>query len=213
MNLREIVGKLAGCPASDVGPDFRLDGPGLSGSMKKSILIASVRRQLGVECMRAAQAKTFAELESVVRAAASAGAKEPSESARVLAGDLERGELPAGLRCGIDVEAADALPLAQDYANHEFYRDAFTLDEIAYCAGQANPRIHFAARWCAKESLKKCDPVFLTERMGSIEVVRRETGGLRLVHHGSSGRRDLEHAVSIAHTDSIAAAVVVAPVR
>ena len=62
------------------------------------------------------------------------------------------------LACGIDIERVDAMPVTDDYWEHEFYKESFSKDEIAYCLLQENPRMHFAARWCAKEALVKCDP-------------------------------------------------------
>jgi phosphopantetheine--protein transferase-like protein len=214
MNLREIVAKLAARPASEIGPDFGLDGPGLKGSMRKSILIASIRRHLNVECMAAAQAKTFADLEAAVAAAATTSNGATSVAASAApdpAAALAQGAASSGLACGIDLESVDALPTAGDYAAHEFYAGHFTPAEIAYCAAQTNPRSHFAARWCAKEALKKCCAEFADVEMSDLEVVRRVSGRLALARRGPGGFQPLPHAVSVTHTDALAAAVVVAP--
>ncbi|MBI5210276.1 MAG: 4'-phosphopantetheinyl transferase superfamily protein [Elusimicrobia bacterium] len=210
MTLQDIVAKLADCPASEVVPGFSLERPGLQGSMRKSVLVASIRRHLDVECMEAARATTFAELEDLLRRAGAPGQdSRPAGPERALARDVGRSVIQAALRCGIDIETCDMFPATDDYAGHEFYKGAFTPDEIAYCARQSHPRTHFAARWCAKESLKKCDPGFLMEKMSAIEVVRDDAGSLSLRHHAPGGTRSLPHAVSVTHTDTMAAAVVV----
>jgi len=109
----------------------------------------------------------------------------------------------------LDIENIADLPEAPDYREHEFYQTMFTSEEIAYCIAQENPRMHFAARWCAKEALVKCDPAFRAEKLSSIEVVRQDTGAVFLRHHASGTARKLAHGVSLTHTNSIAAACVV----
>ena len=52
--------------------------------------------------------------------------------------------------CGIDLESPEQFPLETDYWESEFYRANFSRAEIAYCMAQADPRQHFAARWCAR---------------------------------------------------------------
>ena len=103
----------------------------------------------------------------------------------------------------------DAMPMADDYWEHEFYKESFSKDEIAYCLLQENPRMHFAARWCAKEALVKCDPAFKGQSFATMEVVRAESGELSLAHHANGTSKKPSHAVSISHTETMAAAVVV----
>jgi hypothetical protein len=66
MGLKETVAGLVHCSPKEIGPDFSLDRPPLDESLGKSILIAAIRRDLGVECMAAASAKTYQELEDTV---------------------------------------------------------------------------------------------------------------------------------------------------
>ena len=118
--------------------------------------------------------------------------------------------LAAGaVRCGIDIELIDHLPRVADCWEDPFYRDHFAPAEIAYCQLQETPALHFAARWCAKEALKKCDGAFLPTAMKDIEVVADGTGSPFLVHHAGNGTRRLPHAVSLSHTMHAAVAVVV----
>ncbi|MBI5623846.1 MAG: 4'-phosphopantetheinyl transferase superfamily protein [Elusimicrobia bacterium] len=208
MDLAGIVAKLAECSPAEVGPDFSLDRPGLQGSMRRSVLIASIRKHLGVDCMAAVHARTFGELSALVSGGSGAG--EPSPSLRAVPEELRKAGSLSFLRCGIDIESVEMLPKAEDYAAHPFYHDNFTADEIAYCGRQPDPRPHFAARWCAKEALKKSEPSLMAEPMSSLEVVRTDSGALFLRRRGKGGSKDLPHSVSVSHTESVAAAVVVA---
>jgi phosphopantetheine--protein transferase-like protein len=115
----------------------------------------------------------------------------------------------ASVRCGMDLENVADLPETTNYRDHEFYRDNFTPEEIAYCVLQENPRMHFAARWCAKEALFKCDPAWRNTKFSEIEVVRDQTGEVSLRHASNGASRKLSHAVSLSHTNTLAAAFVV----
>ncbi|MFA6317995.1 MAG: 4'-phosphopantetheinyl transferase superfamily protein [Elusimicrobiota bacterium] len=210
MDLADIVAKLANCGRAEIGPGFSLDRPGLKGSMRRSVLIASIRKHLGVECMDAARASTFGELEALVGRGPGKGPERPAPSVSAMPEELKKAGVLSFLRCGIDIEAVEMLPKSEDYPAHPFYQDNFTGDELSYCSRQADPRPHFAARWCAKEALKKSDPSLMAERMGSLEVVRSDSGSLSLRLHGHAGPRNLPHSVSISHTETLAAAVVVA---
>jgi len=101
------------------------------------------------------------------------------------------------------------LPEATDYWEEPFYKANFTPAEIAYCVGQSNPRMHFAARWCAKEALKKCLPAYTQWEMKRIEVVRGEAGRpyLRLTEDG--GAKTPPVALSLTHSEDWALAMVV----
>ena len=74
---------------------------------------------------------------------------------------------------------------------------------------QERPALHFAARWCAKEALKKCDPDFLSEEMKNLEVVFGESHQPSLNHYVGGEVRRLPHAVSISHTPLAAIAIVI----
>jgi phosphopantetheine--protein transferase-like protein len=111
--------------------------------------------------------------------------------------------------CGIDIELIDHLPPMGDCWEEPFYRDHFAPAEIAYCLLQEMPALHFTARWCAKEALKKCDSAFLATAPKDIEVISDGSGAPFLVHHSGGGSYRLLHAVSLSHTAHAAVAVVV----
>jgi phosphopantetheine--protein transferase-like protein len=117
--------------------------------------------------------------------------------------------LAEGFACGMDIELVENLPRVQDYWEDPFYTATFTASETAYCLLQASPPLHFAARWCAKEALKKCDPAYSRVAMNQLEVVLTATGApaLQSATHGTWER--LPVTVSLSHTTSMAAAVVI----
>jgi phosphopantetheine--protein transferase-like protein len=202
-DLRGVVAQLCKCAPEEINDGFSLDVPALRGSLKKAVLIASIRRYLGQDCMAAAAAKTFGELEALVSGKAQPSTAAPETKPAVAPSAVE---MPAasGVNCGMDIEAVAQLPETSDYAGHQFYRDSFSPEEIAYCAKQAKPRLHFAARWCAKEALKKCDPAYRDVRLSELELARQDSGAVSFRSRGEA----LPHAVSVSHTEETAAAVV-----
>ncbi|MCX5796651.1 MAG: 4'-phosphopantetheinyl transferase superfamily protein [Elusimicrobia bacterium] len=210
-DLRTIVAEMAKVDPGQVGPTFSLQSPAFSSSLKKAVLVASIRRNLGVDCMRAALAKDFAELEQMVRAGPEAPVDLPAAAPQPSPVPLPEGAAAQGLRCGIDLELVESLPEAPDYRTHDFYVRNFTEAERAYCAAQKDPRMHLAARWAAKEALRKCDPLLSAEPFGDIEVVREESGRTFFQRRSARGPARLPHAVSLTHTAQLAAAVVVLP--
>jgi hypothetical protein len=73
--LEEIVGELAGCDPGAVDDGFSLDRPGLDSSLRRAILIAAIRRELGKDCMQAGVSRTFGELRQAVAEAPPARGK------------------------------------------------------------------------------------------------------------------------------------------
>lgn len=70
--LEDIVADLTGHPVANISDTLNLDEAGLGNSLKRALLIASIRRHLGKDCMQAGTVKTFADLKEVVSRAASA---------------------------------------------------------------------------------------------------------------------------------------------
>jgi holo-[acyl-carrier protein] synthase len=109
----------------------------------------------------------------------------------------------------VDIESIAALPDAEDPWEDAFYQQTFAKSEIAYCLTQEAPRQHFAARWAAKEALKKCDPAYLRAEMSDLEVVVQPDGVPSLRLRDGESSRKLPHALSLSHTDDFAVAMVV----
>ena len=208
--LRQIVAQLAGLKPEAIGPDFSLRSRGLQSSVRRAALAAAIRRHLGVNVPQVYSVVSFGELEAAILQ----GDSKTTDSG-MLPNDLQKTVAASALSsvddlaCGIDIERVDAMPVTDDYWEHEFYKESFSKDEIAYCLLQENPRMHFAARWCAKEALVKCDPAFKGQPFSTMEVVRNESGEVSLAHHSNGSSTKPPHAVSISHTETMAAAVVV----
>jgi phosphopantetheine--protein transferase-like protein len=222
--LRRIVARLAAVDAQEIQTDFSLETPALKSSIKRAVLAAAIRRELNVNCVTTHTVRTFGELAADVCGpstqpkveSTSSLAPVPARAVSLAAAPLPTVVQPmatAGseFQCGIDIEMVNDLPEAMDYREHEFYRNSFSPDEIAYCLLQNNPRMHFAVRWCAKEALFKCDRSFRDEKLSNIEVVRSPQGDVSLRHRVNGSFGNLPHALSLSHTDDIAAAFVVKP--
>jgi len=100
--------------------------------------------------------------------------------------------------------------------NESFKTHVFSENEIAYCAKQKNPFIHFAARWAVKEAyLKAFGLKFIgNHRLHEIETVHNEDGkpfikllGLSETMHAEKKLGSIH--VSISHTDTHAVAYVI----
>jgi phosphopantetheine--protein transferase-like protein len=210
IQLRRAVAEFFEVDEGEVGPSFSLQGRRGQGSIARAALDSLIRRRAGLTVRSVYLAQTYGELEAelVPRAATAPPVAE--------VGDLRsdgQGIAPisttGAVRCGVDIELIDHLPRAADCWEEPFYRDHFAPAEIAYCLLQETPAMHFTARWCVKEALKKCDGTFLTTAMKDIEVVPDGIGAPFLVHHAMGGAHRLPHAISLSHTSHAAVAVVV----
>jgi phosphopantetheine--protein transferase-like protein len=216
--LRNTVAEFFQVDPGTIRADFVLGGARLSNSLARGHLDSVIRRRVGTKLAAVHSAKTYGELEAeLLGVPAPAPSATQNSSAPASNGDGSSALATsvsldgAGVRCGIDIELVESLPKAADYWEHEFYRTHFTRAEIAYCLMQEHPPIHFAARWCAKEALKKCDARYLKAEMTSIEVATSESGGMVLRELDAAGNaRPLPHGLSISHTRFSAVAVVVA---
>ena len=181
------------------------------GSIGRARLAASIQRRTGVLCPQVYTAKTYGELELAIL-------KQPQHTSDgPVAGNVPAQAIPvepsaaiAGdVACGIDIEMVDSLPAQPDYWESDFYRSSFSPTEIAFCNSQENPRLHFAARWAAKEALKKCDAQFMSVDMNLLEVLHNESSKPSLALLAGGEKIPLPFAVSLTHTSLLAAAIVV----
>jgi phosphopantetheine--protein transferase-like protein len=119
------------------------------------------------------------------------------------------GPQPTGVSAiGHDIEENANLPEASDYRSDPFYRTHFTSAEIDYCTQSTNPRQHFAARFCAKEAVRKCGPMYAALQPRDIEVINTESGQpeVRITNADVSDKRLM---LSMAHSNLFASAFVV----
>lgn len=122
---------------------------------------------------------------------------------------------PLGL--GIDlVEVARIRDLLARHGDR-FKARTFTAGEIAYCEGCAEPAMHFAARFAAKEAAAKALGTGLWAEgvdWRDFEVVREASGKPGLVLHGAAHdhaqRQGVTRALlSLTHTRELAQAQVI----
>ncbi len=214
--LKQVVAELFEADLHQINEDFPLSTRRMQGSLARAKLDAAIRHRLGVKCRTVYSAKTYGELQNAVLKMSS------SSSESTMASPVTNTDAPmvfsgnglglaAGLSCGIDIEMVENFPEVDDFWKDPFYTNSFSSVEIAYCLLQENPPMHFAARWCAKEALKKCQPSYLPEEMKNIELISNsETPPtFRLYSRGSPN--PIPCAVSISHTTLIAIAVVIKP--
>jgi holo-[acyl-carrier protein] synthase len=119
---------------------------------------------------------------------------------------------PTGI--GIDLVEVPRLRELLERHGQRFKERTFTAGEIAYCDACADPAMHYAARFAAKEAAAKAlgtgvwaEGVVWTD----IEVVREASGKPQIVLHGAAK----QHAaganclVSLTHTRDLAMAQVI----
>ncbi|MGB0911793.1 MAG: 4'-phosphopantetheinyl transferase superfamily protein [Nitrospirales bacterium] len=219
--LKQVVAELFEADLHAVNADFLLSTRRMQGSLARAKLDAAIRHRLGVKCRGVYSAQTYGELQEAVLGVSSNGAEADSASLNVrpvatakpsvISAENRIGSAPV-LSCGIDIEMVDSFPEVDDYWKDAFYTNSFSSVEIAYCLLQEHPRMHFAARWCAKEALKKCQPLYLHEEMNHFELLSRDEGPPIFQHFQQGTFVPIPFAVSISHTPYITVAMVVSQV-
>ena len=119
---------------------------------------------------------------------------------------------PTGI--GIDLVEVPRLRELLERHGQRFKERTFTAGEIAYCDACADPAMHYAARFAAKEAAAKslgtglwAEGVVWTD----IEVVREASGKPQIVLHGAAKQHaaDTNCLVSLTHTRDLAMAQVI----
>jgi holo-[acyl-carrier protein] synthase len=208
--LRRTVAGFFDVDEGQVGSSFSLAS--CDGSIARAAFDAAIRRGVGVKSDAVYSARTFGELAAglgIGGLGIDGSPAPPPAPATVASPPSTAGAPVAGASCGVDLELVANLPSVGDPWEDPFYRAHFSPSEIAYCLRQAEPPLHFAARWCVKEALKKCDRAFLAVEGKDVEVVHDEAGAPYLVHLIPGSPSRLPHAVSLSHTPHAAVAVVV----
>ncbi|SHG39364.1 holo-[acyl-carrier protein] synthase [Thermosyntropha lipolytica DSM 11003] len=97
-----------------------------------------------------------------------------------------------------------------------FLKRVFTPEEIAYCFSKKDPYPSLAARWAAKEALRKVHPYFASGiRFQEVEVRNEKSGRPRIVLHGQAllwqEKAGIERMIlSLSHSKSQAVAAIIA---
>jgi holo-[acyl-carrier protein] synthase len=178
-------------------------------SMRFFRFLAAFEDTFGVRVSDPGSVITYSALKSIITHGASGRhnghAEMPDQAADTRASTLQSGISAIGH----DIEEIASLPETTDYRAEPFYRSHFTAREIEYCMRSTNPRQHFAARFCAKEALRKCGPMFAALDPRSIEVVNTESGQPTLqisqLHDSFYPRVFL----SLSHSEQLASAFVI----
>ena len=216
--LKQVVAELFEADIKTVNADFVLSTRRMQGSLARAKLDAAIRHRLGIKSRAVYSVKSYGELQNALLGATSQVSEANSSTAiesngtnselsGVLAGNTLGFE--SSLSCGIDIEMVDSFPDVDDYWKDTFYTNSFSSTEIAYCLLQEFPRMHFAARWCAKEALKKCDHSYMQKEMKSIEVFVQDRGVPMLRYCQLGKYVPIPYAISISHTQLFAVAMVI----
>jgi holo-[acyl-carrier protein] synthase len=120
---------------------------------------------------------------------------------------------------GIDLVEVDRISSLMERTGETFKNRIFTAEEVAYCDSNANPAIHYAARWAAKEAVIKAwsgsrfaQRPKLTEAIyRDIEVITDMWGRpkVRLTGEIADHLADVVIHVSLTHEGDTAAAVAI----
>ena len=117
---------------------------------------------------------------------------------------------------GIDVVQNDRIQDSIKRFGDRFLNRIFTEGERRYCANSANPAIHYAARWAAKEAAFKALGTGWAAgvKWKDVEVDRLESGKPELRLHGealalATAAGASRFCVSLTHDHIISCAVVI----
>jgi holo-[acyl-carrier protein] synthase len=209
--LLRAVAEFLAVDASSVRRETPL---GLASSLARARLDAVLRRELGITCAAVYSARNYGELEAAVAGDSAdrspeMGAEQGADDPAPVPGSEPAFALPAGVQCGVDIVDVAELPRADDFWEHDFYRHGFSAAEIAYCSTQAQPLEHFAARWAAKEAVRKCCARYVGAEPNELEVLRGADGAPGIRWRGAP----LPIALSLSHTPTAAVAVAIAVAR
>lgn len=92
---------------------------------------------------------------------------------------------------GIDIVEVARIERMLSRQKRKFLDRVFTKAEAEYCMKKAQPAIHLAARFAAKEAVGKALGTGFSKgvRMRDIEVVAGDKGSPRVKLHGAAARR------------------------
>jgi phosphopantetheine--protein transferase-like protein len=195
--LRSVVGELMQVPGDSITGATILNG------VLGTSLGAALRSRFNIANQGVYTLKTFGELCQLSGVAADGNGPATVETRKIDAPVIQalQGD---GVAIGIDLQSVDALPVANDFWESEFYKQHFTKQEIAYALLQAEPRESFASAWCAKEALRKADGRWLDVDWQQTELFHDANGRPML----RSGEAAIPCSLSLSHTSGFAMAAV-----
>jgi phosphopantetheine--protein transferase-like protein len=214
--LQNTLAELLNMSPRDVTPGLTLDIPKFRSSAGRAILRTALKARLGKD-IDTQGLKTYSELLARVTGESSATASgdttatsTEADASPTLAPSSVNGSVISGsLSCGVDMEPVATFPESLDFWNHEFYKTHFTPEETVYCVSQVSPRMHFAARWCAKEALKKSSPHYMHLELSQIQTLKNADQSITLQVRNNGKWVDVPGSVSLSHTKDLAIAMVI----
>lgn len=118
---------------------------------------------------------------------------------------------------GLDLTEVSRIRDLLQRHGERFKQRTFSEGERAYCDRNADPAMHYAARFAAKEAVSKALGTGFADGVGwqDIEVLRAESGQPSIALHNGAALRAKELGitsvlVTLTHTREVAAASVVA---
>jgi holo-[acyl-carrier protein] synthase len=114
---------------------------------------------------------------------------------------------------GLGHDIIEVSRIEKSLASHgeRFYLKLFTPEEIAYCLSKADPAIHFAGRFAAKEAIAKGLGTGFGEHVKWLEIsIINDFSGkpkVKLTGKTALNHQDFHIAVSISHIKELASAV------
>ncbi len=106
---------------------------------------------------------------------------------------------------GLDMENIDRFAKLDPEKNRSFFDRIYTRKEKKYSLSKPNPSSHFAARFVAKEAVKKTirDNIAFNE----IEITNDKNGAPKVKFLNKRMEKKYKSIISISHTKSIVQAV------
>ena len=120
------------------------------------------------------------------------------------------------LALGLDLAEVDRIRGLLERSGDTFKARVFTAEESAYCDSHADPAIHYAARWAAKEAVAKALGTGFTEGVSwaDIAITRTPAGAPQVELAGATAAKAAALGIqrwhlALTHTKTTAAASVV----
>ncbi len=106
---------------------------------------------------------------------------------------------------GLDIENIDRFAKLDLKKNRNFFDRVYTRKEKKYCLLKSNPFPHLAARFAAKEAIKKTigDKIAFSE----IEITNDKNGAPKVKFLNKRIKKKYKSIISISHTQSMVQAV------
>ena len=87
------------------------------------------------------------------------------------------------LALGLDLVEVDRIRGLLQRTGDAFKQKIFTAEEVAYCDANADPAIHYAARWAAKEAVAKALGTGFSDGVSWADIaVQRQPNGAPQIH-------------------------------